>query len=262
MNSFVQNLMERKSRNPRKEIKTSVINNSVFKEFILLFSLLTISLLFFYSIVHNVALEKQNIMDNLAFRYFRPLISDNHTRIANIITFFGTGTFLIPSYSLILFYLIRLNYHKYAGMVLTTVISSLLLGWFLKPTFHRLRPPYPLVSGAGGYSFPSGHALGGFIFTGVIIYLIWKTSKKIHFKCFMSILFAVFGLLIGLSRVYLHVHYITDIAGSLLVALIWLSLTYLCFRIAFKNSLHEKKEHFFPELDKRVENFHFLKHSE
>jgi undecaprenyl-diphosphatase len=252
-----------KSRNSGKENKTSVINNIVFKEFILLVSLLTISLLFFYSVVHYAMFEKQNMMDNLAFRYFRPLISDNNTRIANIITFFGTGTFLIPSYSLILFYLIRLNYRKYAVMVLTTVISSLLLGWLLKPTFHRLRPPYPLVSGAGGYSFPSGHALGGFIFTGVIIYLLWKTSKKIHFKCFMSFLFTVFGLMIGLSRVYLHVHYITDVAGSLLVALIWLSLTYLCFRIAFKNSLHEKKEHFFlSEPDERQENFHFLKHSE
>src|SRR5450631_460552 len=260
MNSYVQNLMEGTSRNPGKEIKTSVIINGVLIEFILLFTLLTISLLFFYSLVHNMMLEKQNMMDNLAFRYFRPLISDNHTRIANIITFFGTGTFLIPSYSLILFYLIRLNYQKYAVMIVTTVISSLLLGWLLKPTFHRLRPPYPLVSGAGGYSFPSGHALGGFIFTGVIIYLIWKTSKKIHFKCFMSILFCVFGLLIGLSRVYLHVHYITDVAGSLLLALIWLSLTHLCFRIAFKKSLHEKKEDFFREPDERSENFHFLKH--
>lgn len=254
--------MEGKSRNPGKDIKKSVINIRVFKEFVLPFSLLTISLVFFYSIVHHVMFEKQNMMDNLAFTYFRPLISDNHTRIANVITFFGTGAFLIPSYSLIIFYLIRLNYRKYAVMVLTTVISSLLLGWLLKPTFHRLRPPYPLVSGAGGYSFPSGHALGGFIFTGVIIYLIWKTSKKIQFKCFMSILLAVFGLMIGLSRVYLHVHYITDVAGSLLVALFWLSLIYLCFRIASKNSLHEKKEHFFSEPHEQAENFHFLNHWE
>ena len=116
--------MEGKRRNTRKEIQTSLVNNGAFKEFIVLFGLLTISLLFFYSIVHNLRFEKQNTMDNLAFRYFHPLISDNHTRIANIITFFGTGTFLIPSYSLILFYLIRLNYRKYAIMVLTTVISA------------------------------------------------------------------------------------------------------------------------------------------
>ena len=125
-----------------------------------------------------------------------------------------------------------------------------------------MRPPYPLVTGAGGYSFPSGHALGGFIFTGVIIYLIWKTSKKIHIKCIMSILFAAFGFLIGLSRIYLHVHYATDVAGSLLVALTWLSMTYLCFRIIYKDSLHETIGQSFSDPDIPAVNFHFLNQSE
>ncbi|HEY4967239.1 MAG TPA: phosphatase PAP2 family protein, partial [Puia sp.] len=200
--------------------------------------------------------------DSLAFQYFRPVISDSHTRIANMITFFGTGTFLIPSYLVIVLYLIKRNYRIYAAMVLTMVCSSLILGWLLKPTFHRLRPPYPLVSGAGGYSFPSGHALGGFIFTGIIICLIWKTHKKTHVKCAMSILLAIFGFLIGLSRIYLHVHYATDVAGSFLVAMAWLSLIYLCFRIVYKNTLHEKKEQSFEKLDMRSGNFHFLNQSD
>ena len=261
MNSFVQNLMAGINRNQKKERRPWTVNQAFFKEFMVLFSLLTISVLFFYSLVHNVMFEKQNMMDDLAFFYFRPWISENHTRIANILTFFGTGTFLIPSYSLIIFYLIRIQHRKYAVMVLTTVISSLLLGWLLKPAFHRLRPSYPLVSGAGGYSFPSGHALGGFIFVGVIIWLIWKTNRRIYFKLIMSIFCVVFGLLIGLSRVYLHVHYLTDIVASLLVALIWLLLSYFCFRIAYKNSLHEKKEHISLEPDEQAENFHFLERS-
>ena len=248
--------------NNKPEIKTFLKNYGIATEFIIVFSLITIPLLFFYSIVHTVIPEKQNMIDLLAFRYFQPFISNNHTRIANFVTFFGTGTFLIPSYMFILFYLVKLNYHRYAMMVLTLVISSLLLGWLLKPTFHRIRPPYPLVSGAGGYSFPSGHALGGFIFAGVIIYLVWKTRKKIHFKCVISVLSAIFGILIGLSRVYLHVHYATDIAGSFLVALAWLSLTYLCFRMVYKDSLHDKKEQSFPELDIPAGNIHFLNQSE
>jgi len=227
-------------------------------EFVILFSLIFISILFFYSLIHSVIPEKQNVIDSEAFRYFHPLISDNHTRFASFITFFGTGTFLIPSYVFILFYLIRLNYHKYALMVLTMVLSSLFLGWLLKPTFHRLRPPYPLVSGAGGYSFPSGHALGGFIFTGVLIYLIWKTRKSIHLKCIFSFLLVTFGILIALSRVYLHVHYATDVAGSFFVALAWLSLTYLIFRMIYHRSLHEKKEQSSSDSDMTAGNFQFL----
>ena len=142
------------------------------------------------------------------------------------------------------------------------VISSLLLGWFLKPTFHRIRPPYPLISGAGGYSFPSGHALGGFIFTGVLIYLVWKTRKKIQLKCILSILLTTYGMLVGLSRVYLHVHYATDIAGSFLIALAWLSLTYLCFRIIYKHTLHEKNERSSSDLDISAGNIQFLNQSD
>jgi undecaprenyl-diphosphatase len=231
-------------------------------EYIVLFSLIVISLLFFYSLIHSVIPEKQNIIDKEAFRYFHPLISDNHTRFASFITFFGTGTFLIPSYMFILFYLIRLNYHKYALMVLTMVLSSLFLGWLLKPTFHRVRPPYPLVSGAGGYSFPSGHALGGFIFAGVLICLVWKSRKSVVVKCILSLLLICFGMLIALSRVYLHVHYATDIAGSFFVALAWLSMTYLFFRILYNHSLHEKKERSSSHSDTAAAEFQFLEQAD
>jgi undecaprenyl-diphosphatase len=244
------------------EKKIHVAKKTNVTEFIILLSLLALSIIFFYSLIHSIIPQKQNKFDNMAFHYFHPLISDTHTRFASFITFFGTGTFLIPSYMIILFYLIRLNYHKYAIMVLTMVLSSLLLGWLLKPTFHRIRPPYPLVTGAGGYSFPSGHALGGFIFTGVLIYLVWKTQKSIRLKCMLSLLLIIFGMLIGLSRVYLHVHYATDIAGSFFIALAWLSLTYLFFRVLFNHSLHEKNERSSSDPDMLAGNFQFLKQSE
>jgi undecaprenyl-diphosphatase len=231
-------------------------------EFIVLYSLILISLLFFYSLIHSVIPEKQNMIDSEAFRYFHPFISDNHTRLASFITFFGTGTFLIPSYMFILFYLIRLNYHKYALMVLTMVVSSLFLGWLLKPTFHRIRPPYPLVSGAGGYSFPSGHALGAFIFAGVLIYLVWNTRKRIVVKCVLSLLLISFAMLVALSRIYLHVHYATDIAGSFFIALTWLSLIYLFFSFLYSHSLHEKKVRSASNSDAAAGELQFLNQAE
>ena len=146
-----------------------------------------------------------------------------------MVTFLGTGSFLIPSYMLIIIYLLRKNCSTHAWLVAVMAISGLLLGWVLKELFHRSRPLFPLVSGAGGYSFPSGHALGGFIFSGVLICLVWQTERKTHHKWMFVTLITALGAMIGLSRIYLHVHYATDVMGSLLVTLIWFSLLNLFF---------------------------------
>jgi len=122
------------------------------------------------------------------------------------------------------------------------VISSLLLGWILKPLFHRSRPGLPLVGGAGGYSFPSGHALGGFIFCGVLLLLLWKSRINFYLKWILTFFIFAFGLIIGISRIYLHVHYATDVLGSLFITLAWFSLSYIFFRLIFKQKLHERHE--------------------
>jgi undecaprenyl-diphosphatase len=192
--------------------------------------------------VHYVIHEKQNAIDNAAFLILRPYISETHTRIARIVTFFGTGSFLIPSYLLILFFLLRKKLNYYAMLVTAMVMSNLLLGWILKPLFHRPRPGFPLIGGAGGYSFPSGHALGGFIFSGVMLVLLWKSRISIYLKWVISFFISSFGIIIGLSRIYLHVHYATDVIGSLFITLAWFSLFYIFFRLMYKHKLYEKHE--------------------
>lgn len=240
---------------PLKEILNTIRIFSF--EFMALFNLLVFSLLLFYFLVHHVIPEKQNAIDNAAFLIFRPYISENLTRIARLVTFFGTGTFLIPSYLLIIFYLFRRKLINYAMVVIAMVMSSLFLGWILKPLFHRSRPGFPLVSGAGGYSFPSGHALGGFIFSGVLLILIWKTSKNIYLKWLLSLFIFSFGMTIGLSRIYLHVHYATDVIGSLFITLAWFSLSYIFFRLIFKHKLYERSELYGPTPNIISENYHF-----
>jgi undecaprenyl-diphosphatase len=209
-------------------------------ELLAFFSLLIFSLSLIYFLVHSVIPEKQNMIDHTAFILIQPYISEKYTLIAQWVTFFGTGSFLIPAYLFIFLYLLRNNFIQYAVMVVVMVMSSLLLGWILKPMFHRSRPPFPLVSGAGGYSFPSGHALGGFIFSGVLLFLVWKTGKNIYQKYMISFFVISFGLGIGLSRIYLHVHYATDVMGSLFITLAWFSLSYIFFHLIFKHEMREK----------------------
>lgn len=170
------------------------------------------------------------------------MINPAGLKAANIITVLGTGNFLVPAYIFIVIYLRKHNYYCLAYLTGVTAISSLLLGWLLKWLFHRSRPLEHLVSGAGGYSFPSGHALGGFIFSGLVLYLLWKTRLTFYTKWLMSIFVVLLGLAIGVSRIYLHVHYATDVLGSLLFAIWWLSLMHIIFRFIFKNNISQKKE--------------------
>jgi undecaprenyl-diphosphatase len=127
-------------------------------------------------------------------------------------------------------------------------MSGLLLGLVLKELFQRPRPLHHMVS-AGGYSFPSGHSLGGFIFSLLVIFLIWKLKNGRLNKYFLYFVSAVLGILIGFSRVYLHVHYATDVMGSFFVATGWVAFVYLLFILVYKNDLHEVAERYHEKPD-------------
>jgi undecaprenyl-diphosphatase len=143
---------------------------------------------------------------------------------------------------LILIYLSKRNYTSLFYKVLVSAFGGLLFGWLLKWIFHRNRPLAHLVSGAGGYSFPSGHALGGFIFCGILLYMIWKMKFSYFVRWSSSIIIFLLGSTIGISRIYLHVHYTTDVLGSLFIAIWWLSLMLILFKVFYKNHTHSVKD--------------------
>ena len=196
-------------------------------EFIAAVTVLLLSIGLFSLLVDETVLENETFFDAQAFNFIASFRSPVNTRIAEIVTFFGTGTFLIPAYMIIIWYHFRIGKKREAVMVAIVALVSLLSGWLLKDIFHRPRPIQPLIAGAGGYSFPSGHSLGGFTFSGVLIYLLWSSTLQTSLKWFLSFVLILFGLLIGLSRIYLRVHFATDVLGSLLVTIVWLSLIFI-----------------------------------
>ena len=215
--------------------------SEVYIEFlIVLFFFMTAAGLF-YMLIHFVIPEKENLIDSLSFNYVRPWITNTNTKLAIFVSYFGTGLFLLPAYIYIICLLAVRGRKTYAIFVFTVSVSGLLLGLVLKELFQRPRPLHKMV-GAGGYSFPSGHSLGGFIFCLLVIFLIWKLRTGRLNKYFLYFISAVFGILIGLSRVYLHVHYATDILGSFFVAAGWFALIYVLFILVYRNDLHQVNE--------------------
>lgn len=97
-----------------------------------------------------------------------------------------------------------------------------MLNLVLKNIVERPRPiGYRLIDETG-YSFPSGHSMISTAFYGLIIYLIWKNVRNTKLKYISCILLALLILLIGISRIYLGVHYASDVIGGFTISIAYL----------------------------------------
>jgi undecaprenyl-diphosphatase len=209
-------------------------------EFLIAISLVVICLTLLYFLVQFLIPDAFNFIDYNCFVFLQSYHSGTNTLLAETITFCGTGSFLIPVYLLIVILFLKKGQYNYAYMIALAAISSVILGWILKDIFQRSRPNAHLVMGAGGYSFPSGHSLGGFIFCGILIFMVGRTNISYLIKWILYFLTIVFGFSVGISRIYLHVHYATDVLGSLFIAVAWLSLLHIIFRVIFRDDMHSE----------------------
>lgn len=112
----------------------------------------------------------------------------------------------------------------------------------------RSRPEAPLLFEAQGYSFPSGHAIMSVTFYGLMIYIINATVKAKLWRWLLTLFFALFIIAIGFSRVYLRVHYASDVIVGFIVGLLWLLISlFILKRIEAFNK-------FVPPIKKPVED--------
>lgn len=142
------------------------------------------------------------------------------------ITFLGRAEFLIPANLLLIFFFLFITRQNWFSIrVLTTALSSLVLMLLLKKLFHRKRPLQPLLNAAKGLSFPSGHAIMAVAFYGLLLYIFWKSIDTDWLRWMVSTALIFLILLIGYSRVYLRVHYASDVLAGFIIGFLWLSIS-------------------------------------
>ena len=143
------------------------------------------------------------------------------------ITFFGSSYFLLPAYLLlIIVFLFRKKQRRLSWTVTAIGVTSTAILFSLKAIFHRHRPLDPLVQNVNGFSFPSGHSFSSFTFFGLLIYIVWKLNVNPPLKWCLTIFFFLFACSIAFSRVYLHVHYASDVIAGFCLCLVWLGLSF------------------------------------
>ena len=196
-------------------------------EIFALLGIFTISLLVFIIIARMVFEGKLQNFDSKALAFIAGYVTNINTNVMEGFTFLGTPTFLIPANLLITaWFLFIKKRHWYSIKVPVVALSSLLLMLILKLTFRRDRPLDPLLQAAKGFSFPSGHALMSVTFYGLLILIVWQNITKAWLRWTLSVFLILLIVAIGLSRVYLRVHYASDVLAGFTVGLVWLLLSH------------------------------------
>lgn len=185
-----------------------------------------VSLVTFTYLIKKVIINRDEVFDFRVFDWVSHHVTPLNTSVMQAITFLGTHTFLIPANILLTAYFLFVRKHRWYSIKIAAIaLSSTAMMFLLKHLFSRQRPLIPLLKPALGYSFPSGHSMMSFAFYGLLIYLVHKYVRNKLLRAIITILLIALIVMIGFSRIYLRVHYASDVLAGFSVGIVWLVLS-------------------------------------
>ena len=210
--------------------------------FLILLSVFSGALLGFIYLVHEVMWEKEDAFDVAFLNFLSKSITNSHlTVFMKSATFMASSAFLIFAYSvLILGYLINKHWKRAAEIALAG-LGGFAINYVMKLYFHRARPLHPLMDPLKTFSFPSGHSTSAVIFYGLLAYLLWKADIPKSYRYMLTGFLFLFAILIGFSRIYLRMHYPSDVVAGFFIGFAWLALSVWLFEKLKKKSDKELK---------------------
>lgn len=180
----------------------------------------TICLVLFMALAEDVFMKDIIKGDIIGYDFVsKYLISDFLTPVMKVITWFGSVFALII---LTILSFIGIKNKKIGALVLSNLCIVTVLNQILKFILHRPRPSEFQIITETGYSFPSGHSMVSMAFYGLFIYLIYKNVTNKYLKWILIIALSLLIILIGISRIYLGVHYTSDVLGGFLLSIAYL----------------------------------------
>lgn len=181
-------------------------------------SLFIIFVFFIFEVITNNILIYDNAIYNFIINTFQ---SNTMTNILKFITQFGSVLY----FSIFSFLLVVLARRKKTKLLIPINICLVtLINILIKEIIKRPRPSVTRLVTESGYSFPSGHAMTSIAFYGFLIYLIYKNIENKYYKWGLIILFSLLTFVIGFSRIYLGVHYTSDVISGFIAGAIYLIL--------------------------------------
>lgn len=181
------------------------------------------ALIFFAWLTDEVLEGDAQHFDNVTRLAVHEVASPFMTTAMRVISFLGSSVFLTLATVAVLLWFLFQKWQREAKLFGVTMLGASLLNMILKLAFQRPRPlPYFNLSMPETYSFPSGHSLASCCFFGALAALIAARVVSKRVRVVVWLVAVTMFLLIGLSRIYLGVHYTTDVIAGFTAALIWI----------------------------------------
>ena len=180
--------------------------------------LFVIALLIFSLLAITLLNQGQFTFDEHAFKVLKNWESPGLTTFFKTITLLASAPVLIFFCLLIFIFIKKRTYFYLVGL---NLINTVILNTALKVLFRRERPIESIIE-ESGYSFPSGHSMASLAFYGFLIYLLYKSSIQKKLKILLITILGIIIMLIGTSRIYLGVHYLSDVLAGFSFTLAYL----------------------------------------
>lgn len=181
----------------------------------------TVAVVVFATLAYMITKTEILPMDSAFYGFVSEnIISDFLTPVMKVITKFSGTVILVVIAVLILVFI---KEKKYGIAVATNLALAPLTNQIVKQFFRRPRPAleYRLIKETG-FSFPSGHSMTSMAFYGFLIYLIYKKVDNKGLKWSLITLLSILILAVGFSRIYLGVHYLSDVLAGFMEAIAYL----------------------------------------
>ena len=188
---------------------------------IILGILVCLTSLFLFLKIGSEVLENEFLkFDSLFTNFIYSFRSPNTTDFMLFITFLGSSLVLIFLSVITIIFISK--YRKKDAFIFSAILgSAIILNFFLKLIYQRPRPDYLPIIHEKTLSFPSGHAMNSFVFYAAISYFVYRETKNPKLAIIITTFSLIIILLIGISRIYLGVHYPSDVLGGWIAGFFW-----------------------------------------
>jgi len=199
------------------------------KVYILFFAFLIFAI--YGAVIILVVIDNLQWFDAPVINIIQSFENDILTNIMIVLSFIGSleMVIFITLISLVVFYFL-FGFKKELFFIVAVSIGSTLLNVLLKRIFQRERPDMNRLIEVTGYSFPSGHSMAAFTLYVTLAFIIWSHIESKFGRSLIIVAVSIIILGIGISRIYLGVHFPSDVLGGYLTSGLWLLFSILMAR--------------------------------
>lgn len=194
------------------------------------FAGLIASLLVLGSIAEGVRTQEVFALDSWATPFLHGIASPGLDFVMWRLTDIGSSLVIVPLLAVAIALLIRSR--RYGAVVFLAVVcgGSLVLNGTMKVLFERPRPLLDYARVLPDYSFPSGHTMNALTFYVALALIAWSVfGRRVGVTALVVGFLLAIG--VGVSRIYLGFHYLTDVAGGIFAGIAWLLIVGAAFRV-------------------------------